>query len=806
MLSRDAPTSIGRFEILRPLGAGAQGAVYLARDTRLGRPVAIKTLRLRQKAGTGIGDPLRKLLDEARIVSQLTHPNIVTLFDAGDDNGRPYLVFEYVEGTSLSQHIRERGPLAPERAVDIAIQVLRGIGHAHRKGVLHRDIKPANVILSGSEDARVTDFGIAQLFAAGAPESDEFAGTPAYVAPEVIGERRHSTRSDLFAVGVLLYEMLTGRPAVSGASAFEVLNRIAHQPFAPPSAANSAVDDRLDDIVLKALAKDPAARYESAQHMENALYLYLHPEPGTGAAEPAATPQGTLDFLLRRMRHKSDFPALSGTIGAVNRATDSDGQAVNSLSNAILKDFALTNKLLKMVNAACYGQFRGSISTISRAIVILGFDRVRSVAITLLLLDHLQNRAQAAKLKDDLIGAYFGGVLARELALPTGLGNAEEAFICAAFHRLGRLLSRFYFPEEDLEIDRLIRLNAMDEDQAALKVLGISLEDLGIGVARAWHFPARLSSSMRRVRDARLRRSAREEDRLATLSELCAGVSEALRAPACRENNATLSRLLGRFGDGLGIDEELLRATIERAVKELEKDAESLGLSLFGSHLLNRAAATADSHHDDATQPLDPTGEAISSSLLDAAHLGAAGAPQPPPAVSAERKAALSAGIQDITSTLVGDYRLNDVLRIVVETMYRAIGFTRVLLFVRDPGRELLQCRFGLGADVERLIRLPLAFDLGPPRDVFKAAVASGVDIFVENVAADAIRDHIPAWFRNAVPARSFTLFPIALSGRAIGLLYGDSDEAGALHFQADELSLLKTLRNQAVLAIKNQQ
>jgi eukaryotic-like serine/threonine-protein kinase len=807
MLTRDAPKSLGRFEIVRPLGAGAQGAVYLARDSRLGREVAIKTLHLQRGRKAPTGDPLQALLDEARIVSQLTHPNIVTLYDADDHGGTPYLVFEFVSGTPLNRRLRERGPLEPARAVDIAIQVLRAVGHAHRKGVLHRDIKPGNIMLTGDETARVMDFGIAQLIAAGAPDSEEFCGTPAYIAPEAIAERRFSPRSDVFAAGMVLYEMLTGQPAVTGQNVFEVLNRIANEPFVAPATLNGAVDDRLNDIVMKSLAKDPEQRYESAQHMENALYLYLNPDTGDGDG-PAAlgSTQGTLEFLLRRMRHKSDFPALSSTIGAVNRATASDTEAVNSLSGAILKDFALTNKLLKLVNTAYYGQFGGTISTISRAIVILGFDRVRSVAITLLLFEHLQNKQQAARLKDDIVGAYFGGILARELVGRAGIRNAEEAFICSVFHRLGKLLSRFYFPEEDNEIEKLIRQKNMDEDRASLNILGISFEDLGIGVAKAWNFPPRLINSMKRVRDDKVKRGTREEDRLAALAEFSSGVSEALRDAGEENPLDALKELARKFGDGLGVSNQLLLSSVERSVKELEKDSSSLGISFGESLFLKRATACAPESEEVPTQKLDPSDQALQDTVLNTADFSAGDLPPPARATSAERKAALSAGIQDITNTLVGEYKLNDVLRIILETMFRSIGFTRVLLFVRDPARGSFQSRFGLGADVDRIIASGFGFRTDGKRDVFQAAVSKGVDIFIENVDAEAIRDHIPDWFRKVLPAHSFALFPIVVNGKPIGLFYGDAEQSGSLHFQSDELALLKTLRNQAVLAIKNQQ
>ena len=212
--------------------------------------------------------------------------------------------------------------------------------------------------------------------------------------------------------------------------------------------------------------------------MEDALLCYLSPEPVT--AEPS---QGTLDFLLRRMRYKSDFPALSTTMGAVNRSAASETERVTQLSDSILKDFALTNKLLKLVNSASYSQYGGSISTVSRAVVIMGFDNVRNVAITLMLFEHLQNKSQAARLSDEILATYFSGLLARELARKMGIRHVEEGFICSMFHKLGRLLTAFYFNDEYVEIQKRCKNAGLDEEQAAAQVLGLSFEDLGLGVA-----------------------------------------------------------------------------------------------------------------------------------------------------------------------------------------------------------------------------------------------------------------------------------------------------------------------------------
>src|SRR5690349_201745 len=165
MFRTQQPSRIGRFQILRTLGQGGQGEVYLAEDTQLKRRVAIKTLTLHGVAPEERAARAQSLLDEALIVGQLAHPNIVPLYDAGLDGAKPWLVFEYVEGNTLSALIKESGPIAPGQAADFAIQILKAVGFAHQKGVVHRDIKPGNVMITG-ETARVMDFGIAQAISA----------------------------------------------------------------------------------------------------------------------------------------------------------------------------------------------------------------------------------------------------------------------------------------------------------------------------------------------------------------------------------------------------------------------------------------------------------------------------------------------------------------------------------------------------------------------------------------------------------------------------------------------------------------
>lgn len=789
--------TIGRFEIRRELGRGAQSIVYLAWDPQLLREVAIKTLHL------GSRDPEHNalFLDEARMVSQLRHPNVVPIYDAGEQDGDLYLVFEYIEGQSLLDILRAEGSLPRPRAADLMRQVLDAIAKAHALGVIHRDLKPSNILVDKQGVPRVMDFGIAShVPETGREEGEGLVGTPAYMAPEYITGRVVSERIDVFAAGLVLLELVTGKRVFQGGGAAVLLDRIPREPVTLPR--DAGIDDQLGSIILRACAIDPAERFPSAGEMRQALEIYL----GMGSevsGTPEVVSQGTLEFLLRRMRHRTDFPALSDSVSAINRLTHSDRESISKLSNTILRDYALTNKILRLVNSAFYRQVGGgNISTVSRAVIVLGFDTIRNIAITVLLFEHLQDKANARDLKESFLRANLAGLLARHAATKLMPREGEEAFICALFHGLGHLLAQYYFPEEVGEIQKLMQARHLTEDAAAAKVLGISLEELGIGIARTWGFPATLVNAMRRLPPGPVRKPNTRDDMLRMVAgfsnELCEMIAE---VPTEGRSDAILA-VADRFGGSLHVDEAQLKETVEGSFEELAQVASVLRVNLTQSPFARQVKAFSSEEATIVQEEADVEDEMPISTLLGGTLQTGEADADAAVAVPDDAETVLAAGIQDISNSLVEEFSLNDILYITIETMYRAMGFQRVLLCLKDAKNNRMSGRFGFGPDTND-IAARFRFPLGSKSDVFELAAAKGVDIIIADIDDPKIASRVPDWYRQITTAKTFVLLPLNIKGSPVALIYCDKARAGTIVIPERELTLLKTLRNQALLAIK---
>jgi hypothetical protein len=290
----------GRYQLGSLLAVGGMARVYLASDRVLERPVAVKVLSPPYAQDPVFVERFRR---EARSAARLSHPNIVAVFDSGTDAGLHYLVMEYVPGQSLAELLARQGRLTPRQAAELGVEVCAALAAAHAQGLVHRDVKPANVLVGDDGRVKVTDFGIVKAAAATLTGTGTLLGTAAYLSPEQAQGGPVDARSDLYSLGCVLYELVCGSPPFgSGADSppVAVATRHLHQPPEPPSAHNSQVDAGLDAVVLAALAKDPAHRYQSAIELQDALERVLAVDAGPGQPAAAAVPTEPLPGLPGR--------------------------------------------------------------------------------------------------------------------------------------------------------------------------------------------------------------------------------------------------------------------------------------------------------------------------------------------------------------------------------------------------------------------------------------------------------------------------------------------------------------------------
>jgi eukaryotic-like serine/threonine-protein kinase len=263
----------GRYEIVAELGRGAVGVVYQARDPQIDRMVALKTIMLPGLDPKEEEEYRQRFLVEAQAAGRLQHPGIVTIFDVGEDPEKhdPYIVLEYVTGQSLNQLLLREKKLPLRIALQLAEEIADALDYAHTQGVVHRDIKPANILITEDGHAKIADFGIAKLNLAQFTLPGRVLGTPAYMAPEQLSGEPADGRSDLFSLGVLLYAMVTGHSAFHGNSATTVCFKVVNREPVPASAFDLGLPPELDAVISRAMAKDPAQRYQSGADLARDL-------------------------------------------------------------------------------------------------------------------------------------------------------------------------------------------------------------------------------------------------------------------------------------------------------------------------------------------------------------------------------------------------------------------------------------------------------------------------------------------------------------------------------------------------------
>ena len=811
---------IGRFERRRMLGQGAQAEVWLAFDSRLEREVAIKLMK---PAAQQDSRAVNQWLQEARSVSRLTHTNIVPVFEADVQDNQPYLVFEYVPGRTLAQQLAQQGAMAPVQAVAIMQDVLAALIAAHASGVVHRDLKPSNVLLDRSGRARVMDFGIAARISqqTDAQHRVEVAGTPAYMAPEAVRGEAITPLMDVYSAGLLLAELLWGKPVRDKDKLQQALQKISVEPQAFPPELMARLDDSLRSALLSATAFDVDQRFPSAQAFLDELLIWSGQQKDNAEADQTVATgksNSTLEFLLRRMRNKSDFPALSESIGRIQSMATSDKESINSVTNEILKDVALTNKLLRLVNSVHYSR-GSSVGTVSRAVSLVGFNGIRNMALSLVLLEHMQDKANAHLLKEEFLRALMAGAIAA--ALCPSQTEGEDAFIGALFQNLGRMLSQFYFPEEALAVRQLVSAprEPISEEAAATRVLGLGYEALGLGVCKAWGLPESIQRCMVKPTGTPPSLPIKDsQSRLRWSTRVANEMADAVLHADAKVVDARLGNVAKTYGKALGMSTDQLNAATAVARKKLLELAQAMEITVrpdsLAANLLNHqldAAPQEPSNSDTNTDAQTLVANALHATQVMTVQTPVTTSTAPVGAIQAlaqpgsdSRAQTLTAGVQDITNAMVEDFKLSDVLRMILEAMFRALDLNRIVFCMRDPKTDVLTGRFGLGVGVEGVVKqfnVPMRAN-GTP-DLFATICSKGADTLISDASDPRIVQRLPAWYLKAYNAPTFMVLPLLLKGRPFGLIYADKAQQGGLEVDEKELSLLRTLRNQALMAFK---
>jgi serine/threonine protein kinase len=298
---------LGRYEVVRELGKGAMGIVYLAKDPLIGRLVALKTIRVQSNDDDEAKEFQQRFVREAQAAGILNHPSIVTVHDIGQDDttGVSFIAMEYVEGQNLKEVLSQGRPIGFEQIGEIIAQVAEALDFAHSKGIVHRDVKPANIILLESMRAKITDFGIAKITSGGnLTTTGQFLGTPNYMAPEQIKGAPVDGRTDIFSLGICLYECLTRRKPFGGDSLTSISYKIVHENFPPLLEINPQIPDGYDEVVTQCLAKEPGKRYQRGKDLAAALRAVIRGE------RPAKTEPMMADVTLVTRGDREKLPTI----------------------------------------------------------------------------------------------------------------------------------------------------------------------------------------------------------------------------------------------------------------------------------------------------------------------------------------------------------------------------------------------------------------------------------------------------------------------------------------------------------------
>ncbi|MGO9013692.1 MAG: HDOD domain-containing protein [Dissulfurispiraceae bacterium] len=514
--------------------------------------------------------------------------------------------------------------------------------------------------------------------------------------------------------------------------------------------------------------------------------------------------QSVKDVILGRLQENGDFPAMSNTMNMINQLKAAEDASVTELANIVLRDYALTSKIIKVVNSVSYSQF-GEVTTISRAVNLLGFENIKNLCLTLMLFGHFREGDSNLEHLDTMIKSFYSGFLAQKLCGEVSFENKEEAFICSLLHNFGKMLISFALPETIKEIKSVSRQRGISEDAAALSVLGGRYEEIGMAIAKGWNFPTKIIRSMHKLSRTEVKDSSDEIDQLISIASLSNEISNILSSSSeKKEMDERLGKLADMFKTTFsGLNRKVITGVINESLEELNQFSTIFHINLDSVPFNRQLMTWSDKVVEPSATVAGPLHADFTSEQLKSIDVIAGSEKEDTP------DSVFSKGLHDVTCSLLSSFSLNDIIRIVLETIYRGMqlsGDGKVLFLIKDTKFASMSIKFGIGSGIQEMKKW-FTIPIGDSNDIFNIAVAKQHDLVIKDLEPAAVRKLLPEWFKNRVLKKTFiVLLPIIINNKPVGLIYVEGDKEGFQKVSAEHLNYLKMLRDQTVMAIRQKQ
>ncbi|WP_426195357.1 HDOD domain-containing protein [Massilia sp. DWR3-1-1] len=506
------------------------------------------------------------------------------------------------------------------------------------------------------------------------------------------------------------------------------------------------------------------------------------------ASQHAADTRRVRASLLQKVCGEDDMFALGTSIARVVQMASSEDQGTHDLAYYVLSDVALTQRILRLSNTATYRTASGTmVTTISRAISLLGFDNVKSTALGLLLVDALSNNAHAQSVRVELENALCASLVGREMARHSSYSGAEEASITALFKNLGPLLVASHEHARYREIQVLFGSGKHSLGQASQMILGCSYDALSEAVMAEWKIPEQIVRSLGPVPAGVQKVPGSRAEWMKLVASFSAEVAQLLGRSANPAGTPDGRALLARYGVALNIDAERMEDMFNVVQDEMGSLLQSMNLQ----------------QRPKVDEPVDASGlpNVLLLATMDAGE--AAEEMFYPSGKPYNARELLLAGVQDVTQMrALGDAKLNDVILAVLETLYSSMGFRFATVCLKDPRSGQFRARVAFGDD-KQARQAGFVFPATGPRDLFYLSMDNDADLMIADATGAKLRDLLPMWHRNLLPdARSFIVLPLVLGRVQLGLFYADRIELAPEGVPPDEISLIKALKQQVLNAL----